>query len=114
MIQDIIGRLKTLRLNIVNSPDFNTYATNKSKMLIDQVLQAFIKTNQRTQQSYLGFNVNNRIDSSFNLRGDHSIRNKVQIINDMNNTRLAIKISPEIPSEMKKMAMAKLDMIIKL
>ena len=108
MIQDIIGRLKTLRLNIVNSPDFNTYSTNKAKNLIDQVLQTFIKLNNRSSYT------TDRVLNSFSLNGNHSIKNRLQIMNDMSNTRMTIKISPGIPSEMKKYILSKLDIILKL
>jgi hypothetical protein len=115
MIQDIIGRLKTLRLNIVNSPDFNTYTTNKSKELIDQVLQTFIKLNNNSMAILSSYtNTSNRVINSFNLNGNHSIKNRFQIMNDMSKTRLSIKIAPGIPSEMKKYALAKLDIILKL
>ena len=108
MIQDIIGRLKTLRLNIVNSPDFNTYSTNKAKNLIDQVLQTFIKLNNRSSYT------TDRVLNSFSLNGNHSIKNRLQIMNDMSNTRMTIKIAPGIPSEMKKYILSKLDIILKL
>ena len=108
MIQDIIGRLKTLRLNIVNSPDFNTYSTNKAKNLIDQVLQTFIKLNNRSSYT------TDRVLNSFSLNGNHSIKNRLQIMNDMSNTRTTIKIAPGIPSEMKKYILSKLDIILKI
>jgi hypothetical protein len=115
MIQDILGRLKLLRLNIVNSPDFNTYATEKSKKLIDEVLQTFIRINNKnTGSSGLDISTSDRVINSFNLNGNHSIKNRLQIINEKNNITMMIKISPKIGSDIKRWAIEKINSIAKL
>lgn len=112
MIQDIIGRLKNLRINIVNSPDFTTYATEKSKKIIDQVLQTFINLNRKvTSGPGLDISTSDRVINSFSLNGNHSIKNRLQIMNEKNKINMMIKISPEIGSDIKRWAISKINMI---
>lgn len=112
MMQDIIGRLKNLRINIVNSPDFGTYATNQSKSIIDQVLQTFINLNRKTTgSSGLDISTSDRVINSFSLNGNHSIKNRLQIMNEKNKITMMIKISPEIGSDVKRWAINKINMI---
>jgi len=110
MIQDILGRLKNLRLNIVNSPDFNTYATKQSKEIIDQVLQTFIAVNRGVTSSS-GSNTTFNVLDKFSLNGSNSIKNRLQIINEKNNIITMIKISPELSSEIKRWSITKINMI---
>lgn len=115
MIGDILGRLKELKINIVNSPDFNTYATSKSKQLIDEVMKTFIVVHKKSiGSSGLNLTTSDRVINSFNLNGNHSIKNRLQILNDTNNIAMMIKISPEIGSDFKKWAIEKINMIAKL
>jgi len=115
MIQDILGRLKTLRLNIINSPDFNTYSTQKAKLLIDDVLKVFIRVNQKSTSKYnLDGNISSNIVNKFGLNGNHTIKNKLQIMNQLNSTKTMIRVSPELSSDMRKYCINKIEMIKKL
>lgn len=104
---DVVGRLKTLDLDIEKSPAYNDTATRKARALIDEVLRVF-----QTRLGIItggGVRTPNSVVDKF-VGNNGYIKDRISIIRDINVVQQRIELS-NAPQDVKKFVNNRLEMI---
>lgn len=107
---EITERLRRLKVDVDNSPEFNSTATARVKAIVDSVLNVFLRLNKNVMGN--GFhNPTQNIISNFGLSGNNSVKNRLTIMTNVDTLKNRINMNRELSPSVKQIAVSKLDMI---